>query len=94
MVVPAPASPTAPNGKTDPAVNSVLTNAARACQQAVVDYRSGLLDDAEMQRALVRSGMVVTPEEIWLLDVANRRWWRYDGAAPTVAHPQPDPGVG
>ena len=59
----------------------------------VVDYRSGLLDDAESTRALVRSGLVITAGEAWLLDVETNRWWRYCGGAPRAAHEQPGAGA-
>ena len=82
-----------PGDSLDPLLAAALANAARACHQAVIDYRSGLLDDAEVTRTLVRSGVVVTAGEVWMLDVDERRWWRYRGAAPTTAHHQPEPGA-
>ena len=92
MTLPASTSPANSVGEPDAALAAALTNAARACHQAVVDYRSGLLDDAEVERALVRSGLVITTDAVWLLDVDGHRWWRYRGAAPALAHRQPDAG--
>ena len=92
MTLLASTSPNNPMGEPDPELAAALANASRACQQAVIDYRSGLLDDAEMQRALVRSGLVITTDAVWLLDVDGHRWWRYQGGAPALARPQPDAG--
>jgi hypothetical protein len=62
-----------------------LAVAATACQQALTDYRSGLLDEREVTRALVRSGVVIAADEVWLLDTNAGQWWRYVGGEPTVA---------
>lgn len=70
-----------------------LAIAATTCQQALTDYRSGLLDEREVLRALVRSGVVIAPDEVWLLDTKADRWWRYDGGQPTIVSTDaPDAG--
>jgi hypothetical protein len=76
----------------DPVLAAALTNAERTCHDAVVDYRSGLLNDTEFERAVVRAGLVITADTVWLLDVAGGRWWRYQGDAPTAAHGPSEPG--
>ena len=83
LTSPRPDMPTARG--VDPLVTAALATAANTCRQAVVDYGAGLLDDGEMRRMLVRAGVVVTADEVWLLDVAAGRWWRYQGAAPEMA---------
>ena len=86
-------APTTSTDVPDPVLAAALTSAALACHQAIVDYRSGLLDDAEVERTLVRCGLVITAGEAWLLDVDGARWWRYRGAAPTAAYHQPRPAA-
>ena len=56
-----------------------MERAVAACQQALVDYKSGLLDEEQLRRALYRDGMVLGDGEAWLLDVASGAWTRYDG---------------
>ena len=59
--------------------------AAAACHQVLIDYRSGLLDEQEITRALVRSGVVIAADQVWLLDTNTGQWWRYVGGEPTLA---------
>lgn len=61
-----------------------LAVAATACRQALIDYRSGLLDEQEVTRALVRSGVVIAADELWLFDTDAGQWWRYVGGKPTL----------
>jgi hypothetical protein len=56
-----------------------MERAVAACQQALVDYQSGLLDEEQLRRALYRDGIVLGDGEAWLLDVAGGGWTRYDG---------------
>ncbi len=68
----------------DERLTGALAIAATTCHQALTDYRSGLLDEHEVTRAIVRSGVVIAPDEVWLLDTKADRWWRYDGGEPTA----------
>ena len=74
----------------DPIVAAALRSAAKTCRQALVDYHAGLLDEAEVRRAFVRAGVVVTPDDVWLLDVDGGRWWRYRGDAPRAVLAETD----
>jgi hypothetical protein len=56
-----------------------MARAVEACQQALVDYQTGLLDEDQLRRALYVDGVVLGQGEAWLLDVAAGRWQRYDG---------------
>jgi hypothetical protein len=56
-----------------------MAQAVAACQQALVDYQTGLLDEEQLRRALHREGVVLGDGETWLLDVAGGAWSRYDG---------------
>ena len=58
-----------------------MERAVAACQQALVDYQVGLLDEEQLRRALHRDGIVLGDGETWLLDVAGGGWTRYDGIA-------------
>ena len=53
--------------------------ALAGCQQALVDYQTGLLDEEQLRRALYLAGIVLGDSEAWLLDVASGAWRRYDG---------------
>jgi hypothetical protein len=56
-----------------------MGRAVAACQQALIDYQTGLLDEEQLRRALFSGGMVFADGEAWLLDVAGAGWSRYDG---------------
>ena len=56
-----------------------MARAVEACQHALVDYQTGLLDEEQLRHALYRDGIVLGDGEAWLLDVASGRWSRYDG---------------
>ena len=57
----------------------VWERAVAGCQQALVDYQTGLLDEEQLRRALYRAGIVLGDGEAWLLDVAGGVWRHYDG---------------
>lgn len=67
--------------QTEPNLDFALESAADMCQRAVADYRSGLIDEAELRCLLYRTGLVQWPDQAWLLDLEAGRWWRYDGVA-------------
>lgn len=85
--MPIPPSIPAADSHTYPATLLVgaFAVAAAVCRQALIDYRSGLLDEREVTRALVRSGVVIAADEVWLLDTNADQWWRYVGGEPTLA---------
>lgn len=58
-----------------------MERAVAACGQALLDYQSGLLDEDQLRHALYRDGLVVGDDELWLLDVAEGAWRRYDGVS-------------
>ena len=65
--------------QTDQNLHEVLESAAELCRRALADYRSGVIDEAELRCLLYRNGLVQWPDEAWLLDLGSGRWWRYDG---------------
>jgi hypothetical protein len=69
-----------------PDLHEALESALDACRHALADYRAGLLDEAELRRALFRWGLVQWPDSAWLLDLQAGRWWRYDGLALNSAN--------
>lgn len=64
-----------------PDLHETLERAVDACRHALADYRSGIIDAAELRRALFRWGLVQWPDAAWLLDLQTGTWWRYDGLA-------------
>lgn len=84
-----------PSG-VDPAptdgVIAALNAASRACRQVAIDYQSGLLDDEEMTRSIIRCGVVILADEVWLFDTETTLWWRYRGAEPVPMQISTDGG--
>jgi hypothetical protein len=70
-----------------------MARAVAACQQALVDYQTGLLDEEQLRHALFRRGMVLRDGEAWLLDVASGRWSRYDGIGTEMLRADPLDGA-
>ena len=64
---------------TDADLDEALESAAELCRRALADYRSGVIDEAELRCLLYRTGLVQWPDQAWLLDLETGRWWRYDG---------------
>jgi hypothetical protein len=56
-----------------------LADAENAYRGAMADYDAGLFDEAALQAALFRAGMVFDLHDLWLLEPQRRAWWRYDG---------------
>jgi hypothetical protein len=56
-----------------------LEVALRDCRVALSEYQSGLVDEAQLRRALKHHGMVEHGDEVWLLDLSAGHWCRYDG---------------
>ena len=71
-----------------------MAQAVAACQQALVDYQTGLLDEEQLRRALYREGIVLGDGEAWLLDVAGGGWSRYDGIGTELLGADPVGGAG
>ncbi len=65
-----------------------LEAALRECRVALSEYQSGLVDEAELRRALKHHGMVEDDDAVWLLDLSAGRWCRYDGLS---VDPVPSP---
>jgi hypothetical protein len=78
--------------RDDPPPAEALDRAVAACQQALVDYQSGLLDEDQLRRALYHGGIVLGDREAWLLDLAGGGWRRYDGIGTHPYPPAPDDG--
>ena len=71
------------------AAPSLPDAALRTVDRAIVDYEAGLLSDDELRRILVRAGVVVDAEVVWLLDLERGGWWCYDGIAVQPAESAP-----
>jgi hypothetical protein len=65
--------------QTDPYLTEALESSAELCRRALADYRSGVIDEAELRCLLYRTGLVQWPDQAWILDLEAGRWWRYDG---------------
>ena len=74
--------------------SDALQRAVAACQQALVDYQTGLLDEEQLRQALYRDGMVLGDGEAWLLDLAGGTWRRYDGISTELIPAQADGTAG
>ena len=73
-------------------VIAALNEASRACRQVTIDYQSGLLDDQEETRSIIRCGVVILPDEVWLFDTETTLWWRYRGSEPVKMRISTDGG--
>lgn len=58
----------------DASLQSALDDALAVCREKVVEYRAGLLDEAELHRELRRAGLVRRGDDVWLLDVDTEQW--------------------
>jgi hypothetical protein len=61
----------------DVALDEALLGALTACREALADYRAGFLDDEELRRVLLGTGVVRRGDEAWLLDVEGGHWHRW-----------------
>lgn len=62
-----------------PALLARLDAAAGRCIAAIDAFVAGEVDEVELQRRLFEDGAVRGDGELWLLDVEQGRWCRYDG---------------
>jgi hypothetical protein len=58
---------------------SRLGGAVKAYEQVVNDAVAQKIDQDEFKRRAVEAGTVELDGELWLLDLPNTRWYRYDG---------------
>jgi hypothetical protein len=61
-----------------------LDAALKEYQQVVTDAEGQRIDKIEFRRRALRAGMIESDDEVWLLDIQNGRWCRYDGFAVTT----------
>ena len=61
------------------ALVGALDAAVKAYAAVVDDASAQRIDEAEFKRRALEAGTVRVDGELWLLDLPNTRWYRYDG---------------
>jgi hypothetical protein len=73
-----------------PEVVPILDGALGQYGQLVDDLAAQRIDDETFRREAFKIGLVVRERDAWILDLASKRWWRYDGIQlTTLALPAP-----
>lgn len=76
------------------AVVDVLNQALEKYVQLANDLAANRVDPETFQREAFKTGLVVRDADAWILDLASKRWWRYDGVQlTTLAFPDTDATV-